>query len=345
MKPYKWLLISFFLVADLTAIAFAQQKANQPAATVAPKQVEQRRLQQSMVTYTEGRFAMKKERFEEAIAKFKQAIMLNPKQAQFRYSLAEAYSKVGKWLPRWFQLRQTLLLQSSFKEASDAFLQMWQVAANKGIVDVGTELAAVKAALGEPDAQQQSQDGSQTTWQYAFMAINFVNDKVFSVIDLRGQKQLSAATETVALDLGERAWKIKQRRLSASQSTLEYVPETMQPNAPQEQFVVERLAGLKAKMDTQAVMETMQESLNKRFASIDWKVLQQSEDGVLFEWQLRANSNGNEKKNSLQHEIVRLIAGEQDIHRLAYTAQEMDAENRQRWLQRLQAAELVKAAQ
>jgi tetratricopeptide (TPR) repeat protein len=307
------------------------QTENSNSAVAAQQQLPEldSATEESMIAYTRGMAAMQTGQVEKAIEHFKNAIRYHPRQAQYRYMLASAYEKSEKWINRWFQLRQAVLLRPGFPEASHELLQMWQVALNKGILNVATPSDQVKAALGPPDRERI--DGEQMNWQYGFLAIQFEQGKIVSVADLRALENFTPAAEIIEFGFDQRSWRLQQNRIELGRSILQYVPEEQADN--KEIFTVERLFELKQTMDLQALANSMRDNLQEKFPQAEWSVIEADEQSVLFEWRLESNGE------PAQHEIVRLLAGQSDIHRLAYTARSI--EQRETWLNILQQSRLT----
>jgi hypothetical protein len=289
--------------------------------------------EESMIAYAQGLASLKTGHTEDAITHLQDAVRLKPEDAQYRYLLAMAYEKAGLLPNRWFQLRQAILLKPDYSDAINELLDMWQVALNKDVLDIGTTSEQIKLALGEPDHQQS--EGDITTWQYAFMGLQFQQDKLVSVFDLRALEHFTPPLEIIEFGFDDRDWKLIQQRIELQRSILQYIPATETTN-DQEVFTVERLFNMRKQMSVHELMETMHDNLQKKFPDIEWNVINQGDNDVLFEWQLKNQDAGG----SAQHEMIRLLSGQEDIHRLAYTAHKID--DRETWLTILQQSKLTK---
>ena len=290
-------------------------------------------LQQALLAYTKGLAELNNGNYEKAIELLSFAISQKPNDPQFHYMAAKAYEAAGEFRGQWFHLRKAVRLKLDHEQAVQDFMRMWQVALDKGVLDVGSPQANVKAALGEPDAKQTQ---TSTVWQYGFMGVEFYQDRVAAVLDLRGSGNFTAPLEDLEIVLdGSREWKIKQQIASRSEFKVVYAP--VETTEPAEIVTHNRLINLRNKMTVTELMQKMQAGLEYEFPEVQWKLLQSSDDDVLFEWWL--DSEGLPK----QHEIVRLLAGTEDIHRLAYTVKTapLDGETHQQWINRLQAAKLI----
>lgn len=315
-------------------VATAQQTTTpEPSAPAGQQQLPplSPEAQQAMIAYTQGLAALRSGKPEQAIDKLKLAIRLKPEEAQFHYMLAQAYGDTGDYPLRWYALRQAVRLDPEHEEAVRSFEQMWDVAVEKGVLDVGEGRDEVKAALGEPD--QAAPDGS--TWVYGYRAVQFRDDRVNALIDLRGQGGLQPAEEVFALDLDAQNWHLKERHISRAESTLVYAPADAEQSADQ-RFTLQRLVDMKSRRSPHQIMQDMREHLTTQFPQVDWQVLQDDGDDVMFEWSL-----GGEDLPS-QHEIVRLAAGADDVYRLTYSNKQADLAPalREDWVNRLRKAQL-----
>lgn len=284
--------------------------------------------EESMIVFSMGLTELKAGRTEEAIEQLKEAIRYRPDKALYRYVLADAYKRAEMWPNRWFQLRQAVLLKPDFPEAIRELLEMWQVALNKGALDIGNSTKQVEEALGKPDQVQT--EGEVTSWQYAFMDVRFKADRLSSVLDLRAMVNLEAPLEVLEFGFDDRPWQLNQQRIEVGRSVLEYQPEEVAKS--EESYTIERLFDLKKDMTANELMNNMHDNLLKQYPDVNWTVLKEEDGDVLFEWSRSVDGK------SAQHELTRLISGEKDIHRLAYTAHEIN--ERDAWLKILSQAKL-----
>ena len=294
-------------------------------------------FQQALLAYTNGLAALDRNDYNNAIEAFNYAIKLKPDDPQFHFMAAKAYEGAGKFRGEWFHLRKAVRLQVNHQEAAPLFLRMWQTALDKNILNVGSPLATVKAALGEPDAQQTQ---NTTIWQYGFMGVEFVDDKVVGVMDLRGTGTPPAPQETVAFKLNDdREWVLKLRSAARTEFKLIYAPAKATDMA--EIVTNQRLIGLGTQMTVSELVDKMHTSLQYEFPEVHWQVLDSSDKDALLAWWL------DDDELLHQYEVVRLMAGENDIHRLAYTSRgdaTRDNALREQWINQLRNAKLVPLA-
>ena len=318
---------------DQTPAIQAPQHGLEPITEGIPPQLSPD-FQQALLAYTNGLAAFDRGDYAKAVEAFSYAITKKPDDPQFHYMAAKAYEGLGKFRGEWFHLRQAVRLQANHQEAMPLFLRMWQTALNKNILNIGTPLSTVKAALGKPDAQHTQ---NSTLWQYGFMGVEFVDDKVVGVMDLRGVGPLATPQEELKLvPADNREWILKQRSASRSEYQLIYTPKESTDST--EIITHQRLVGLTAQMTAPELMEKMQSGIRLEFPEVYWQVLQSTPNDVMFEWWL------DDENLPTQYELVRLIAGQDDIHRLAYTSNRPLTEDdaaRAQWITQLQSAELV----
>jgi hypothetical protein len=284
------------------------------------------RIQQAMIAYAQGAAALQSGDSEQAIEHLKQAIRLKPDDAQFHYQLSRAYAATDDQALRWYALRQAVRLNPGHGQAVSDFEQMWSVALDQDALDVDTPRERIQAALGEPD--QTSDD--RNTWVYGYRAIQFEDDRLHTLLDLRGQGALQPATEVFSFDFDQRDWRLKQRLVSRTESTLIYTPEDQ--GETDEQITLQRLVDMKTERSPQQIMNDMRAHLQNQFPTVEWVVHHATDDDVLFEWTLSGEGLPT------QHEIVRLAAGEEDVYRLSYTSKHIDPDKG--WRERLGRAEL-----
>jgi len=292
-------------------------------------------FQQALLAYTNGMAAFDKSDYDKAIQAFNIAIRNEPNNPQFHYMAAKTYEALGKFRGEWFHLRKAVRLQVNHEAAVPLFLNMWQTALDKEILNVGTPQQTVKAALGKPDASQEQ--AASTLWQYGFMGVELVDQRVVGVMDLRGSGALKPPQEDldIALD-GSKEWQLKQRLASRSDYKLIYGPA--QASEPAEIVTHQRLIDVTEQMSVAVLAEKMRAGLEYEFPEVNWQSLETNENDILFAWWLDSEDAPQ------QYEIVRLLAGQNDIHRLTYTVRSSlndNTEKREQWITRLRSAKLI----
>lgn len=321
--------------APLTSSSDSEQTDETPALQVAPE------IQQAMLAYTQGALVMQKGDYDQAIKLFSFAVSRKPNDPQFHYMTAKAFQGAGEFRGQWFHLRKAVRLQPNHKQALPEFMHMWQVALNKGVLDIGNTAANVRAALGEPDEKTEiNPEQQRSLWQYGVMGVELRSDQVAGVMDLRGSGDLPTPQDDLEIVLDSRQeWKVKQQ--FASRSEFKVVYTSVETTEPKAQFTHQRLLGMAEKTSVQDLMQNMKAGLEQQFPEVQWQVMQAEDNNVVFEWWLQGEDLPQ------QHEIVRLLQGDEDIHRLAYSVQTapLAQEQREQWIKRLQQAKLVELTQ
>ena len=76
-------------------------------------------------------------------------------------------------------------------------------------------------------------------------------------------------------------------------------------------------------------METLKVKMTKRCKETKWNIINETKYTITYEWSIQSC-----KKNKDQHEIARILQGNDGLHRIAYTEKknEMDINNKKFWL-------------
>ncbi len=95
-------------------------------------------------------------------------------------------------------------------------------------------------------------------------------------------------------------------------------------------------------MSLHQMMEQMRERLSKTNADAVWQVIEEQEDSAIYEWRMKGS-----QQQPGRHEITRLMAGQHDVHRIAYTRQveQLSPQDRERWVSILQRVTLKPLAE
>ena len=287
--------------------------------------------------FEKGVSALAEKNFQEATASLRDATRLEPDNGRYRHALAIALLNSNQGAEGWMQLRTAVRLEPRNEPAARDFIKVWTRLDGQGIFNVGAKADSVTQLLGKPDAVQGSQDRPQ--WIYGFMSVNFAGDQVYSVLDMRNLPAFGAhALTQLRVSLDNEPWRPGHRLVTGSQVNVEYVlgEETVQNWHTL--FSSQRLIGTATRMTARQTMEKIRQSLEKISPQLEFRVLADADKDVLYEWKIPATG-----KKSAQHELVRLVQDERDIHRIAYVAktETIPAEKREIWLSRLRNAKLV----
>jgi hypothetical protein len=243
--------------------------------------------------------------------------------------------------PAWLQFRSSVRLNPAYQPALRDFLAMWNVFDQRGVLNIGRTMEEVTKYLGNPDRKLGNE--TKQVWEYGFMRLHFNSGRLFAVIDPRGldpEKSRPVDAMQIQFDDSER-WRLGYRAINRLASQTEYVPKDESVQKWSELFTVQRLYAQVGKKTPKSMMAEIEANLKKMNPDIDFKALVDNEGDVLFHWRDKGDKPTN---RPAQHEIVRLVAGEKDIHRLAYARRvaQIPTEDAQAWIGLLRQAELKK---
>lgn len=286
----------------------------------------------------EGIEFMKEKRFKEAINKFMAAAKQHPKNGQLRNLLGTAYAEDKQLGQAWLQFRSAVVLDPQHAAGIRNFLMLWTAFDRKGVVNIGRSKTELAKLLGEPDGKSGTEE--REVWQYGFMRCQFLNDRLFAVIDPRG---LDAAAlrpaDVLKVDFDdETRWRLGYRIINRVESRTQYVPAGQAVQNWEELYTVQRFFKLIGRVTPSQMMAQIQEKMKEVNPDIKFQVLGESTGDVVF----YSRSVGTKEK-PVEHEIVRLVAGKEDIHRLAYSrrGKELKQEEAKQWLALLKQAKLT----
>ena len=147
----------------------------------------------------------------------------------------------------------------------------------------------------------------------------------------------AADIETVYVPIENKGWKFGQGSNRAGRTIAEFIPTSETMRNWTRMFTIQFLEG--ERNSPAAVMKTLQAQMLSRCPEAKWVV--GSEDGVsiTYEWAI-ANCPGQAN----QHEIARLLKGNDGVHRIAYVRKisELESDERERWLKWFAAAYVEK---
>lgn len=286
--------------------------------------------------------AIENKKFADAVKSLRKAATKYPQDGKLRHLLGFALFQNKQAGPAWAQFRAAVRLNLGYAPGVREFLSMWQVFDQQGIVNAGRSMEYVTKALGNPD--KKSGNDKVQVWEYGFMRLQFNDGKLFAVIDPRGlNPKLAQPVDAMQVQFDDAArWRLGYRIINRLQSLTEYAPQDQSVQNWKELLSVQRLYP-PTKRSPQQVMEGIRENLTKANPDIDFKALLDQEGDVVFHWRDKGDKSKNRPP---QHEIVRLVSGERDIHRIAYSRRiaQIPPEEARAWVKLLQNAELVKTA-
>ncbi len=286
-----------------------------------------------------GTGAIKLKQWERAVSELAQAVKLAPENSVYHRALGIAYMGSKKANAGWYHFRQAVRLDPKNVTASVDFMKTWKLLDAQGLFNVGTPLKKVAQTLGKPD--QAVDRGERLRLVYGFMSLNFVKGQLFSVLDMRNLPPQGLSTvDGMAFTLPGREWVVAYRYLSAQQGNTEYVKRGESIQSWTELFSSQRFIGAAGNKNAVEIMEGIRRQLEERFGKISFNILGQTDKDVLFIWSIDQSD-----EHAAQQEVARIVQGERDIHRLAYTRKGNfeETETLAPWIKILKQAKLLPA--
>jgi|GEM_PF-1784189 len=299
---------------------------------------EQEKKEKVLRHARKGQELLKQKSWKDAASEFEKAIELQPNNSVLHYLLGISYLENSEASKGWVELRKAVLLDQTNKRAATDFMRIWSFFDGKGLLNVGTPEAEILKVLGKPDRQRDLNGESQLV--YGFMWINFRDGRLFALVDTRGLKaEFTKAVSTLEFQL-DPWWKEGYRIMNATNALTEYVAAEDTVQNYQQLFSTQRLFNLGKRVSAREMMNGMKASLEKTHQIEEWKVIQDGDNDILYEWRVAKS-----EKMPAQHEISRLVRGKRDMHRLAYVSRKMplNDEVRSHWIKMMEAAKLVVA--
>ena len=264
-------------------------------------------------SYKIGIDAIKLKQWDNAISQLEQAVKASPQNSVYHHALGIAYMGSKQPNAGWFHFRKAVRLDPDNVTATVDFMKTWRLLDAQGVFNVGNSLKQVAQTLGKPD--QVDDRETRLRLVYGFMSLNFFNGKLLSILDMRNLPENGLrAADGMAFVLPENEWVVAYRVLSAKQGNTEYVKQGETVQSWTELFSSQRFINAAQNKTAVDVMNGIRKSLEARFETVTFHVLDQSDQDVLFAWSIQQND-----RHTAQQEIVRLVQGKNDIHRLAYT--------------------------
>ena len=278
------------------------------------------------------------QQYKEAVQTFLAAARRHPNNGQFRHLLGLAYLKDNQPGPAWLQFRQGVRFNPDYKPGQQYFLALWKEFERKGVLAIGRSQEEIVKLIGAPDRKVGT--GPQTRLEYGFMQLHFLKGQLFAIADSRGLNAESMKPERVLkVEFDDQSrWKLGYRAIDKRQSLTEYVPKGQSVREWKELYTVQRLHRLASKTTPKKMATEIEANLRKENPDIDFQVLNDTENDVMFHWREKGS-----KERPAQHEIVRLVAGPKDIHRLAYGQRvaQIKGPEAEAWFQRMQNTKLI----
>ncbi len=164
-------------------------------------------------------------------------------------------------------------------------------------------------------------------------------------VDPDNQSATKALKQYVKTVIGEkpqlhfdgRKWVKGYEKADGTQSVVEYVLEGEAVNAWSELVTVNLLFGLQ-QVPLSKVMENTKSIIVQSCPQTDWKNISEGTNNLIYEWEIKSCP-----KAEKQHEIVRLLAGNDGMWTIRYTTKKVPISDdvRQKWIELLNAVTLI----
>ena len=263
--------------------------------------------------FDKGEFELAKGNHSGALTLLKTAVRIAPENALYHHRLGKAFLAAENYDEMWIHYRKAVLLDHTNEEFANDFLRIWKFHDMQGTVNCGVVSQELLAKLGEPDKRIENE--SMKRWVYGIVAVDFGQDRVARVIDLRGYTSEAAdEPEHVKVQTDPQQWKVAHHMISRRDDNLELTrpDETVQNWT--ELFSKQRFPLMSRTQATvKGMADTMHESLKKTDGLVQFEILSESPTSIAYHWRTRTT-----EQNPAQHEIAKVIKGQKDFYRVAY---------------------------
>lgn len=259
----------------------------------------------------------------------------NPQDVAARAKMAMALYQIGNYPVAWSHLMAAHQVEPKHAGVARGIDAIISEFTKQGVFTVGVPTETIQALLGEPT--QKLNLKKRTRWRYAHWGVDFSNDRVGEIIDLRGADvSLFQPTEKVSTDLGGETWSVGFRRKQKGKSVAYYfIPgETM--SSYTQLVTVERLLDVAGTME--AIAKKLIEDEKKLVPDSMHRVLKPGEDSIIMAAKIPGNPD-----SQTRHQLIRLWKGPKDLHRLTYTIVSKDDPSKatqKEWLEIFEKATL-----
>ncbi|MEM8735769.1 MAG: hypothetical protein AAGG44_16180 [Planctomycetota bacterium] len=272
--------------------------------------------------------------FAKAIGSLKQAVKIFPDDMDLQFKLASTLLEADRMPEMWSVLRNAARKQPEHPDIARGLLSYWRMYDQQGLFNCGKEtIETIIKVLGRPDQIVNGPDRDRYLWGFLAVEVKHGQKTVYQCLDMRGlTSEILEPLEFV--DLGSDGKRVPgHRTINKSTSMVEFVLPGESVQNWTQLLSVQRMHGLaKQKASVRQIAEGMMDSLAETNPQRKYRILDESEDGqsVTFEWTAPASG-----KYQAQHEIVRMMRGAIDIHRIALVVrgtEQMDPTLRSNWL-------------
>lgn len=268
------------------------------------------------------------------------AVKASPKDIGKRVAYAMALNQVGNYPAAWTQLRIAGQLDPKHSGIAKGLSAVFSRFAQQGLFIVGVPKETILSLLGKPDKEVDLNNRQRL--MYSFFAIDFADGRVHEIIDARGITQATLQPrEKISVSLDGRGWQCGYRKKDRQKSIALYFLPGETIREWNEQVELQRISGGAKSGSIAEIGQSMIKQLSQRFPGLNSKVLHSDENSVIVAFAYPAS--GRSKK---QHELVRLLKGEDDLHRLSYRIKidQPSQETQKKWLSIFKSAKLTPVA-
>jgi hypothetical protein len=133
--------------------------------------------------------------------------------------------------------------------------------------------------------------------------------------------------ETVYVPADNRGWKVGSGSNRPGATLVEFVPTTESIGNWSRMFTIQFLEGEKRTPNT--VMKALETQMRARCPNAKWGVVSEDSTSVTYEWAISGCSGHPD-----QHEVSRLLKGNDGVHRIAYVRKtnQLEGNERDTWL-------------
>jgi len=264
----------------------------------------------------------------EALTLLKMSASLQKQNVRYSHALASAYYEAERIGDFWVEIRRAVRIDPHFEPAVNDFEAIWKFHDSKGMTNMGVDISQVRAALGDPD---QAMKQGRERLVYGFNAIDFTpKGKLHRIVDLRGlSNDVFDYHDEIWLSFDDRKWQAGHQQVNRNTLNTEFVLPGESVQNWTELVSHQRMFHMSRRESPREAMERIRTLTQQAVPDVLWNVLDESDDHIMYEWR----TEGNDEQDA-QHEIARLIAGQRDMHRIAYVAKgsQLDQRKRSTWL-------------
>lgn len=266
------------------------------------------------------------------------AVRLAPENALYHHRLGKACLVAEKYDAMWIHFRKAAILEHTNDEYANDFMNVWMFHDRQGTLNAGTPSADLLKKLGEPDKRVETDQMKR--WVYGFLAVDFGQDQVFRVVDLRGYTAEAAAEpEKVKVQTDPTYWQVAHHMVSRRDDNLELTPIGEKIQNWSELFSKQRFPLMsRTKATVRGMADSMRASLLKSPGFVEFDVLSESPVSITYHWRTKAAAG-----QKPQHEIAKIIEGKKDFYRVAYVkrTEELTESEFAKWFQVIGDATLI----